>query len=184
MSTEAIALSRLIVDLQKITCDPRTAQKIIDCIDKATLYIDPWQGNIDRAYHYLNANVTWGREEGLGYVESDLGEDCLIAVCLGHMNYTVEQVGFAGWLRHSTLTTYDWAAIETLASKLRTPVGVQFQAIMLGVRTIWGNFYGLVHTDEEVCGQLKTDLELFTNAYTSIKTAFLIELQAYMRRDK
>lgn len=194
MSIEAQALGRLIVVLQKETEHPTfdvTAlntklRNIIDATVEAQYWVSPVQTFRDRMYAVWESNPNWTREQFLAYAQ-DQGVDDehhweIKCICLGDMNYRVENTGFYGWAAldgHATPVDFD--VLDKLCRSLKTPVGYQAAAIINSVKVCLDG-YRAQGTDEAFKA-LEEDFAVFTQGYINLHYRLLAEVEQKLRLD-
>lgn len=186
MSIEAVALSRLMADLENIVdgATERTKAEITKALVKANFYVQPLKEHMTVAADMLRDNPMWDYHAlltGLGALDNDL---TVMAVVAGDMNYQVENDGFIGWWFNGyAAPSAVWILLSELLTAVNTPVGVQVRAIVTGVKLcVEGKVCGNLGSAEYAL--LEQRLRAFTEAYRLIRNNWLIDLETYLRRSK
>lgn len=185
MSIEAHALGQLLIaiDAQPADTHPRYLRS---AVTQAKYWLTPVQSFRDHLYAKWEQNKEWTREKFMTWARSFLlgGYDGweIRAICVGDMNYRVENEGFAGWVRTDLhATEVDFEVIINLARYLKTPVGYKVAALVSSVR-VFTEGYAKQGTNEAFKA-LEEDLGILTDEYLNLHYNFLVEVDQKLRQD-
>jgi hypothetical protein len=185
MTIEIQALSALLLRLDQVFAskveDGQAIRQIAWAIQEAKYWIAPMQTFRDTYYTVWDNNKHWGREVFLHYV-GDKSQWALRCICLGDMNYRVENEGFSGWLdadNHALKDDFD--VLFNLCRDLKTPVGYEASAIISSVQLLSrlhqerGTYDSRLRMDRE--------LELETAAYLRIRYDLMVQVEQKLRAE-
>lgn len=194
MSIEAQALGRLIKVIQEESENPSLQTNILNgklkriaaAVLEAQYWISPMQTYRDKLYAIWESNPHWTRERFLAYVQDDGVDDKdhweIRCICLGDMNYRVENEGFYGWVAldgHALPVDFD--VLDKLCRSLKTPLGYQAAAIIASVNVMVQGYRG--QGTDEAFKALEEDLAILTQSYLNIHYRLLAEIEAKMREE-
>lgn len=186
MSIEAQALSALITSTEAallLTGDKRI-RAIADAVKQAKYWVQPMQTFRDQLYSVWEDNKHWTRPEFVAHCSDEMQVNnwSVNCICIGDMNYRVENEGFIGWLKaEGHATDDDFEVIIDLCRSLKTPVGYKIAAIISSVQVFvkryrdWGT--------QEKFTELEEDLEILTHEYQALRYQFIEEVERKLRQD-
>lgn len=190
MSIEAQALGRLItaieVAMKNYPVSDQSAH-IKRAVDEAKYWVSPVQTFRDFLYEVWEQNQDWPRSKFLDHVASGGVRDDdtltwqLYCICLGDMNYRVENEGFIGWVKAGYATNDDFETLTNLCRHLKTPVGYKAASVISAVKTFYDSnragHRGVTNAD------LVGDLQVLTEAYLAIRYDLLVDVERKLRQD-
>jgi hypothetical protein len=193
MSVEAQALGKLLSVIEEQSKNPtfnkellhRKIRQIEWSAGEAKYWISPVQHFRDKLYNIWECNKAWTRPQFLDWIKADdmtLGGWSIRCICLGDMNYRVENDGFEGWLKaEGHGTDVDFEVLVNLCRSLKTPVGYKVASLISTVQIF---LMGIRRGDEdEDYNHFAEDLKVLTEDYLAIRYDFLVEVERKLRVD-
>ncbi len=190
MSIEAQALTKLLTSMDvtlSTVGDPKEFEKQMRrALMHAKYWVQPMQYFRDYAHAFWEQRPDWTRPQFLDFAgDGDIHPHVAWVVrclCLGDMNYRVENVGFYGWLQgEGQALPLDFNVLARLGRYLKTPVGGRFTGIILEIDFLLKNYRldgrGILHDE------LVSSLEILTDEYMGLRYDLMVQVEQRIRQD-
>jgi len=182
VSIEAVALGRLITAVEELP--PETIpHRITSAVNEAKYWLKPVQTFRDKLYDMWENNPHWTRPQFLDYIHADdMSGWALNCICVGDMNYRVENDGFIGWLKaEGHATERDFTTIVNLCRSLKTPVGYKVAALVSSVQVF---LMGIRRDQSDENYQLfADDVGILSDEYLKLRYDFMTQMEQKLRQD-